>query len=85
MINVITYYSVRQWSAVREFAGRQGATILRDYMEVESGKRSDRPVLAKTIAHAKLAKATLVVAKLDRLAMAIGLAEKINGAGCKPR
>ena len=43
-------------------------TIIATYQEIETGKRADRPELAKAIAHAKRAKATLVIAKLDRLA-----------------
>jgi len=57
-----------QREALAEFAARNGGQIMATYQEVESGKRSDRPELAKAIAHAKRSKAKLVVAKLDRLA-----------------
>lgn len=36
-------------------------------MEIESGKRADRPQLAAAMRHARLAGAKLVIAKLDRL------------------
>lgn len=55
-------------AAVAELAARRGATLLSEYSEIESGKRKDRPELAKALAHARRSKATLVVAKLDRLA-----------------
>jgi DNA invertase Pin-like site-specific DNA recombinase len=57
-----------QKAAIEAYARQAGATILAYYTEVESGKLSDRPQLAKALAHARRAKATLVVAKLDRLA-----------------
>jgi DNA invertase Pin-like site-specific DNA recombinase len=57
-----------QVAAVEAFARDQGAEIVRAYREVESGKRADRPELLKAIAHAKRSKATLIIAKLDRLA-----------------
>ncbi len=57
-----------QKAAVQEFASQRKAEVVREYVEVETGKRSDRPELAKALAHAKRSRATLVVAKLDRLA-----------------
>jgi DNA invertase Pin-like site-specific DNA recombinase len=58
-----------QRSAVTNFVRSLGseAVILTEFIEVESGKRSDRPVLAKAIDHCKTEGATLLVAKLDRL------------------
>ena len=46
----------------------QGYDIIAEYTEIESGKRNDRPELAKALAHAKDIGATLLIAKLDRLA-----------------
>ena len=58
--------------AQRDAVGRHVAShsgeLIADFCEIESGKRSDRPQLAAAIAAAKKAKATLIIAKLDRLA-----------------
>lgn len=56
-----------QKAAVEKHAATAGATIVAEFTEVESGKRADRPKLARALAHAKLAGATLCIAKLDRL------------------
>ncbi len=42
--------------------------LIEEYREIESGKRNDRPQLKAALAHCKRAKATLIIAKLDRLA-----------------
>src|SRR5471032_1999209 len=57
-----------QESAIKAYAQQTGAKVVAMYTEVESGKLADRPELAKALAHARRSKATLVVAKLDRLA-----------------
>lgn len=56
-----------QQKAVLDYLDGGGWELLADYTEVESGKRNARPELAKAMAHAKKAKATLLIAKADRL------------------
>ena len=57
-----------QYAAVVGFVRQHGGTIVGQYVEVESGNRSDRPELAKALELARKGKATLLIAKLDRLA-----------------
>jgi len=57
-----------QQAALETYAKANASRIIASYREVETGKRKDRPELLRAVAHAKRAGATLVVAKLDRLA-----------------
>ena len=58
-----------QEAAVAAYLAKADAKLLcPPYYEIESGRHNDRPELAKAIAHARRAKATLLIAKLDRLA-----------------
>ena len=49
------------------------AEVLSEYVEVDSGKKVDREKLIEAVAHAKKAKAILLVAKLDRVARNVKL------------
>ncbi|HSH77375.1 MAG TPA: recombinase family protein [Herpetosiphonaceae bacterium] len=55
-----------QQQAITQFLN--GAVPIAEFVEVESGKNSDRPQLDAALAAARKAKAVLVIAKLDRLA-----------------
>ena len=57
-----------QQEALDAYRRDHGGRVLATYREVETGKTADRPELTRAIAHAKRSGATLVVAKLDRLA-----------------
>jgi DNA invertase Pin-like site-specific DNA recombinase len=70
-----------QTAAVEAYANGIGATILRSYREVETGKRSDRPELTKALADAKRSKATLCIAKLDRLARNVAFTANLMESG----
>lgn len=70
-----------QQAAVDAFVARRGCEVLATYTEVESGKRSDRPQLAKALSHARRSKATLVVVKLDRLARNVHFTSSLMEAG----
>lgn len=58
-----------QRNEVASFVRNAGpsAKLLGEYLEVESGRKADRPQLLKAMDHARNAGATLLIAKLDRL------------------
>ncbi len=57
-----------QRHAVAQHVARAGGRLVTELVEVESGRRKDRPQLAAALAACRAHRAVLVIAKLDRLA-----------------
>jgi DNA invertase Pin-like site-specific DNA recombinase len=51
-----------------QYAHSVGSVIIAEYTEAESGKNSNRPEIARAIAHARSSNSILYIACLDRLA-----------------
>lgn len=60
-------------------------TIVSEFTEVESGKRSDRPALALALQDCRLHKAALVVSTVSRLTRSVGFLSKLLEAGVDVR
>lgn len=57
-----------QREAVSRYLAGGSWSLVREIVEVESGKRNDRPAIAEALSLCRLHRATLIIAKLDRLA-----------------
>jgi DNA invertase Pin-like site-specific DNA recombinase len=72
-----------QRSAVEGYCRGRECQLLSEFTEVESGKRNDRPELAKALHYAKVTGATLVIAKLDRLSRNAAFLLQLQDSGAK--
>lgn len=72
-----------QTVALQSFVAANNATVTASYTEVESGTDNERPELVKALAHAKRSKATLVVAKMDRLSRNATFLSSLLDSGVK--
>jgi DNA invertase Pin-like site-specific DNA recombinase len=64
----------------RHVAGAAGAVVA-EFQEIESGKKNDRPRIAEALAACRLRRATLVIAKLDRLARNVHFISNLMESG----
>jgi DNA invertase Pin-like site-specific DNA recombinase len=70
-----------QREAVRRYLDGKGWPPVAEFVEVESGKRADRPQLAAALAACRVHGATLIVAKLDRLARNVAFVSALMESG----
>ena len=69
-----------QRATAQAFALSRGQ-IVEEFVEIESGKKNDRPKLIAAIAHSKATGSTLLIAKLDRLARNVAFIATMMDAG----
>ncbi|KAB0268500.1 resolvase [Microvirga brassicacearum] len=70
-----------QKESVRTFRNGENWQLVDEIIEVESGKRSDRPKLAEALRLCRLHGATLIIAKLDRLARNVAFISNLMESG----
>jgi DNA invertase Pin-like site-specific DNA recombinase len=94
--NYITYYRVStqqqgksglgldaQKTAVMTYLGSYGGQTLASFTEIESGKDNERPELHKALKRCRQTRATLLVAKLDRLSRNAAFLLSLRDAGVR--
>lgn len=72
-----------QRKAVADYLNGGRWSLIAEVVEVESGKRSDRPKLAEALRLCRLHGATLVIAKLDRLSRDAAFLLNLQAAGVR--
>ncbi len=60
-----------QQASVHSFAKGHPAEIKKEYVEIEKGRKANRPILQRALAYCRKHKALLIIAKLDRLTRSV--------------
>lgn len=70
-----------QRASVAQYLNGGNWQIVEEFTEVESGRNPNRPVLEQALAAARLHRATLVVAKVDRLTRSVAFLSRLLESG----
>lgn len=70
-----------QREGVHKFLDQRRHTLIAEMTEVESGRNADRPQLAEAFALCRVHRATLIIAKLDRLTRSVAFVSSMLESG----
>lgn len=70
-----------QRTAVCEFLTAQGGCLIAEFSETVSGRKDNRPQLNHALALCRIARATLLIARLDRLSRSVGMISRLMDSG----
>ena len=70
-----------QREAVARHASTSGGLVVAEFVEVESGRKARRPQLAAALAACRARRATLLIARLDRLARNVAFTANLMDSG----
>ena len=70
-----------QQEAVSRFVQARSSKLISEIVEIESGTRADRPMLAEALRLCRVHRATLLIAKLDRLARNVAFISNLMESG----
>ena len=74
-----------QQAAVEKYGASHELTVVGSFTEVESGRKADRPQLAAALAACHLRRASLLVAKVDRLTRSVAFLSQLLESGVEVR
>jgi DNA invertase Pin-like site-specific DNA recombinase len=67
--------------AVERYVAGAGGEIAAEFQEIESGKKNDRPEIAAALVACRAHRATLIIAKLDRLSRNVAFISNLMESG----
>jgi DNA invertase Pin-like site-specific DNA recombinase len=73
-----------QEASVKQYCGNNNIILIKAYTEIETGKGDNlkrRPILQKALGHCRRIGATLLIAKLDRLARSVYVTSLLHKSG----
>ena len=70
-----------QRAAVNDYVANNPGVVVAELSETMSGRRNDRPALSKALSLCRIARATLVIARLDRLSRNVEMIARLMESG----